>query len=294
MSVWTYIGQIVNILVFVVILYFLLYKPVRRVMQQRKDEMEAELREAEKKLQEAEKIRGEAEKQAKELEDKRDSILKEARDQAEAQRKEVLQQTEQQARDRLERFRRIMEQERGELLDKITSELRDTIVRVAHIALKDTADVLFDRALERVAALLKEMSDEELESARRALDESEKRIPVGSAAALTDKQLDRLKSLLREKLGVEKVELRVKETPSLLAGLEVTLGHLRLEAHWRGVLDEALREQQEGLKSQQDRAKRDAKQQQKRERKQEAKEEPKREPKEKPKEKPKKEPKREA
>jgi mannose-1-phosphate guanylyltransferase len=48
MTLWTYIFQIINFLVFVAILYYLLYRPVQRMMQKRKDEMEAKLREAEK------------------------------------------------------------------------------------------------------------------------------------------------------------------------------------------------------------------------------------------------------
>ena len=268
MSIWTYIGQIVNILVFVIILYFLLYKPVRRVMQQRKDEMEAELREAEKKLQEAEKIRAEAEKQAKELEERRDSVLKEARDQAETQRKDLLQQAEDHARDRLERYRRIMEQERTELLDKITDELRDTIVQVAGSVLSDASGDPTDRGLGRLEALLNDMPNDETESARNALDKLENRVPVRSAAALTDDQLNRLRKVLREKLGVENIELEVQEDPGLLAGLEVTLGHIHLEAHWRGVIDEALQKKQ-------DQAKPEPKEESKQKAEPEAKEEPK-------------------
>lgn len=250
MTIWTYIGQIVNFLIFVVILYLLLYKPVRRVMQQRKDEMEAELREAEKKLREAEKIRADAEQRARELEEKREAVLKAAHTQAEAQRKELLQRAEEQARDRLERFRRIMAQERSDLLSKVTDELRDTIVQVAGAVLGDTSGRVADSGLERVEALLEGMSQEELESARKALGKLENRVSVRSAGALTDKQLGQLRKLLGKKLGIEHIELEVKEEPSLLAGLEVTLGHVHLEAHWRGVIDEALREQQEALKKQ--------------------------------------------
>jgi len=250
MSVWTYIAQIVSFLIFVVILYFLLYKPVRRVMQKRKEEMEAELREAEKKLKEAEGIRAEAEKQAKELEEKRDSILKKAREQADVHRKELLEQAEKQARERLERFRRIMEQERSELLDKITGELRDTIVQVAASALQDASDALGDRALDRIETLLGEMPKQEIEGARKALNDLDNRVPVRSATALTDDQLNRLRNVLSDKLDIKNLELEVSEDPSLVAGLEVAIGHVQLEAHWRGMIDEALQEQQDEVKQQ--------------------------------------------
>ena len=242
MTVWTYIAQVVNFLIFVAILYLLLYKPVRRIMKQRKDEMEADLREAEKKREEAEKIRAKAEKRAQELEQKRDAILKEARDQAEEQRRELLKQTEELARDRLERFRRIMEQERSELLEKITDQLRETIVQVAGAALSDASVTLAERGIERVEDLLSGMSQDDLGSARKALEESGYRAQVRSAGPLGAEQQDRLKKTLAGKLGSEKIELDVEEDPSLLAGLEVTLGHVNLTAHWRAAVDEALKQ----------------------------------------------------
>jgi F-type H+-transporting ATPase subunit b len=248
MSVWTYVGQIVNFLAFVVILYFILYKPVRRVMQKRKEEMEAELREAEKKLKEAERLQAEAEQQAKELDEKRESVLKEAREQAEAHRKELLEQAERQARERLERFRRIMEQERNELLDRITSDLRDTIVQVASSALRDASAGLSDRSLERIETLLEKMPEREVDGARKTLNDLENRVPVRSAAPLTDDQLNRLRTVLCDRLDVENVKLDVEEDPSLVAGLEVSLGHLQLEAHWRGMIEDALHKQQNKLK----------------------------------------------
>jgi F-type H+-transporting ATPase subunit b len=241
MSVLTYIAQIVNFLVFVVILYLLLYKPVRRIMQQRKEEMEATLREAEDKLRKAEDTRAAVEQQAKELDEKRDSILKEARDQAEAHRKDVLEKLERQARDRLERFRRIMEQERTDLLDKISGELRDTIVEVAGSVLRDASIDLMDRAVPRIEQLLDEIPPDEIESVRKTVREAESPVLVRSSGPITDEQQTRLKDLLTQKLSIENVELQLTEDPSLLSGLEVTLGHLQLEAHWRHVIDEALK-----------------------------------------------------
>ena len=245
MSFWTYIAQIVNFFIFVVILYFLLYKPVRSIMQQRKDEMEAELREAEKKLKEAEQLRAEAEKAAKELEDKRDAVLKEARDQAEAIRVELLKQTEQQGRERLERFRRIMEQERRELLDQISKQLRETIVQIAGAILGDASSGLAERAIARIGELLAAASEDERAAARRAVESAENRVEVHSAVDLDEAQTERLKNTIAEHIGIDNVTLNVTEDPSLLAGLEVTLGHVNLQAHWGGVIDEALRKQKE-------------------------------------------------
>ena len=237
---WTYIGQIVTFIAFVVILNLLLYKPIRRMMQERKDAMETDLRDAEKKLADAEELRQEAQTATEELAAQRDAVMQQARDQAEAQGKELLKQAEERARDRLERFRRVMEQERELLLDNIADDLRDTIVQVAGAVLSDASGRLADSSLERVETLLGAMSEEDREAARKALAGLDNRVEVRSAGPLDDEQADRLKTTLAGTLGVESVQLDISEDPSLLAGIEVAIGHVNIEAHWRGVIDEAL------------------------------------------------------
>lgn len=248
-TVWTYIGQIVNFIVFVVILYYLLYRPVGRILKERKDAMEADLREAEKLRAEADQAGAEAEKHEQELEGKREGILKEAHDQADKLRKEIIEKAETEARARLDRFRRVLKQERDGLLDKITEELRETILHVAGAVIGDDADRLTDHSIARVEALLKDMSDEELDAAHKALAGEDAAAQVRSAGPLNQEQQKRLKKLLAEKLGVEQIELEVEQDASLLAGIEVTLSHINLSAHWRGLIDEALRKNREGLQA---------------------------------------------
>lgn len=241
MNIVTTIAQIVNFLIFVAVLYYLLYRPVKRIMQARKDEMERDLREAEKKLAEAEALRLETEKRAEELEASREKILKDARDQAEAHRKETLKQAEQQARERLERFRRVMEQERSDLLEKVADELRETIISVSGAVLSDASERLAERGIERLEELLSGMPADDLDNARKALAESGNRVAVRAAGSLDEAQQKRLKELLGGKLGIEGLELEVEEAPELLAGIEVTMGHIVLSADWRRVVDDELK-----------------------------------------------------
>jgi F-type H+-transporting ATPase subunit b len=242
-TVWTYVGQIVNFLIFVVVLYYLLYRPVGRIMKARRDKMEEERRDAEKMREEAQAARADAERMLKELEEKRDRILAEAREKAEATRKELLDLAEEQARERLDRFRRIMEQERDDLLAKVTDDLRDTIVAVAGSVVGDLSDTLTERGIDRVGELLDGMPDEEIAGAAKSLAEAGGNVRVRSAAPLDAKAVSRLKKGLAGKLDVPKIELTFEEDPGLIAGVEVIVGHVDLSAHWRGVIDEALSKQ---------------------------------------------------
>ena len=246
-TLWTYLGQIVNFIIFVVILYYLLYRPVGRILKERKDAMEADLRKAEELRAAADKARAEADQREKDLEDKRDAVLKEARDQAEAHRKEVLKKTEDQARARVDRFRRVLKQERDELLENVTDELRGTILHVARAVIGDDTQRLTDQAIERVEALLADLSADDLADARAAMQDKAQPALVRSAAPLNEKQQGRLRKTIEDKLDLKKIEMTIAEEPALLAGLEVALGHVSLTAHWQSVIDDALRRQKEAL-----------------------------------------------
>jgi F-type H+-transporting ATPase subunit b len=241
MTLMTIIAQIINFLLFVLILYWLLYKPVRRIMKQRQDAMEADLRRAEEQRSQAERLRAEADELSKEVEATRDRILKEARERAEQARKELLAQTEEQARDRIERFRRVMEQERTDLLETVSEELRETIVTVAGSILRDVSSELADRGIDRVEALLADLSEKERDGAVESLAKHGRRVHVRAAGGLNDAQAGRLRAAIMKELAVTELELDVEDAPELLAGLEVDIGHLNLEAHWRGAIEQEIR-----------------------------------------------------
>ena len=234
------VAQMINFLIFAYILHRLLVKPVRAMMAKRKAAMEADLRQAETLKKEAEMLKAEAEKHEQDLEAQRDGILKEAREKADAHRREVLKQAEDQGRAKLERFRRLLNQERGELIETVNDDLRDTILEVAHAIVGDDAGALTDRAIERVEALLGELSSDDLAGAREALKEDGAAVKVRTAQALSDEQFERLKGVVAAKVEDDGLEIAVEEAPDLLAGIEVIVGHLSLAAHWRGVIDAAL------------------------------------------------------
>jgi len=240
---WTYLAQIVNFLIFIAVLHYLLYKPVTRMMKRRREEIESDLAQAEEKRKEAEKLREEAEERERELEDKRDSVLREAREQARHEREEIMQRAEEDARDRLKRFRRVMQQERDDLLDKVIDDLRETIVEVAASVLEDASSDLLDRSIRRVDGLLDGLTEDQVEQAREAVKE-DGAVKVRAAGGLDDDQEKRIAELIEKKLSVSDFEVEAERDDSLLAGMEVTIGNLQLEAHWRSRIDEALKERQ--------------------------------------------------
>jgi F-type H+-transporting ATPase subunit b len=241
MSVWTYSGQILNFIIFVVVLYALLYKPVRRMMQERQHEMEEKLRQAEELHNEAVRLRAETEARAESLPVERERILREAREEAEAYQRAQQELAEAQGRERLQRFRRVMEQERGEMLERITGELGATITEVTSAIMRDAGLDLNDRAVARIEGLLDDLPSEDRETARAAVRAQEQRVRVRAAHTLNDNQRERLRAAIAERLELPDVTLNEVVDPSLLAGIEVTLGPVNLDAQWRTVVEEAIK-----------------------------------------------------
>lgn len=246
MTFWTFVAQAVNFIVFVVILRFLLFKPARRFMRERRDEMEKQLRQAEKKEQEAKETLAEAEEERNALERERDGILRQARADGEARQDQMLKEAEAKAKKRLEEFRRIMERERDEALDSVRDEVKALSLRAVRRMLNDASASLVDRAVDRVRERLGDLGSEDRQRARAALEERSAGVAVRASHTLSDEQRERLARVVAEGLGVEDAPLDIEEDESLVAGLAVEAGEVVVEAHWRSIIDEAFEAEKEG------------------------------------------------
>ncbi|MCL2079188.1 MAG: F0F1 ATP synthase subunit B [Oscillospiraceae bacterium] len=145
-------AAIFNVLLLSGILAFLLYKPVRNVLQKRTNRIEGQLLQAEEEMQRASELRQEYEKKLEDIESEREDILAQARKYAADSSRRIIAEAKQEAdslRDRAAQTVKL-EWERAE------SDMRATIVDVsAQMAEKfvtlainrETHDRLFDETL---------------------------------------------------------------------------------------------------------------------------------------------------
>jgi len=238
-SFWATLAfQALNFFALVVILYLVLYKPVRRTMQQREDQIKARYDAAERKAQEADKGRQAAEAKQHEIDGQRDQLLDEAKHAAEERRTAMLDEARGEAERLVERARDAIRREWTHAADGLGEALSRTVVALCGKVLESGGDSLTDRAVAEVIERIGRLEGADLDEAKRGAKEG--RMTVRTAAALSDKARQQLAKALGEKLGDKAVELDVEEDASLVAGVEVALGTLRVRSHWRQRLDEAL------------------------------------------------------
>jgi len=238
-SFWATLAfQALNFFALVVILYLVLYKPVRRTMQQREDQIKERYEAAERKAQEADKARQAAEAKQHEIDGQRDQLLDEAKQAAEERHAVMLDEARAEADRLVERARDAIRREWMHAADGLGEALSRTVVALCAKVLESGGDSLTDRAVAEVIERIGRLEGADLDEAKRGAKEG--RMSVRTAAALPDEAKEQLVKALGEKLGGKAVELDVEEDASLVAGVELALGTLRVRSHWRQRLDEAL------------------------------------------------------
>jgi F-type H+-transporting ATPase subunit b len=223
---FTFLAQLLNFALLLVLLRVFLYRPVLAVMRRREELAAAALDEARRLQAEAEEERRAlaAERDAEERE--RAARLAALEDELERLRHERLAAVDREAREartsRAEALAREVERAVArlgpELARLVVDEVSETI---AWLTGADADGLAVDRFVERLRGLPPERR-EELRSAAR-----EGPVRLVTARALGGSEVDEARRAVADALGVERVELATD--PGLLAGAALEAGGLRLD-----------------------------------------------------------------
>jgi len=156
----TFLGMIPNLINFVLVaafLTFLLYKPVKKILQARAERVANELSDAEHKNLSAQELKTKYEKQVNEIEKERVSILDEARKQAGERRTQILDEAKTEAQDVKDRAARDIATEREQIKSAVVEAIvdisADMAARLISVNLdKNAHDKLFAEAMAELEA----------------------------------------------------------------------------------------------------------------------------------------------
>jgi len=113
-NVWTFLFEMINFVVLAYVLHRLLYGPLRKAVEERRQASAAIEAEAQNARHEADALRGQVQAQLADIEVQRQVTVREAREQAAAERTKLLQETDQLVRRRQEDERQTLKRERAE------------------------------------------------------------------------------------------------------------------------------------------------------------------------------------
>lgn len=221
---WTLIAQVVNFLILVLLLRHFLYRRILDAMDRREKKIASHFEAAELKEQDAAAQAEALQRQNDEFEQQRDSMLTEARQQADEQRRELTGKAREQVQAQADRWREDLQ--RGK--EAFVREMRDIAGRqvcaIARRALADLADAELERAM--VGVLIRrlvELSAEHRRELTDAMANDGEDLVIVTAWELPESDRAIAVQAVRKHLAGD-AEIRFETAPELTCGIELRAG----------------------------------------------------------------------
>jgi len=233
------LSQVVNFLILFAGLYFLLWKPILKMFDQRKERIQQGLEDAERAREERERAEAEFDKRLEEAAQERERIIARATDEAQEERKAMLAQAEQDAEKVLIEAGEEAESERERILEDLRGQVAVLAIAAANRLIGEALDEerqrrLVDEFFTGISAGRVQIIDE------AELAVGERKAQVTSALPLSEEEKATLASNLAAQLGAEP-EMEFEVDPAILGGLVLKVGDRVIDGSAAGKLG-ALRE----------------------------------------------------
>ncbi|HZT80691.1 MAG TPA: F0F1 ATP synthase subunit delta [Gemmataceae bacterium] len=222
-NLWTFLLEALNFVVLAYVLYRILYRPLRKAIEGRREAAQKAQAEAEKAVQEAAAMKERLRAEEAQIERRREEAIRKAHEQAEAERKRLLAEAEQAAAKQREEARRALERERAEALQALRGEVIGQAVSLARRLLQEAAEADLDRQLAlRLAQTLDGLPDAERQRVRADWQPGDGAV-LESANGLDGTTVARVGEAVSAVLG-RPVTVAVQTRPELIGGARVRLG----------------------------------------------------------------------
>jgi F-type H+-transporting ATPase subunit b len=236
---WTLGLQALNFLILVWLLWRFLYKPVRAVIDKRKELAEQAFIEAGKKEQEAEEARQHFEQELARQADERQKLLNLTHKQLESERTGIMKEARQEAHKLIEAARETITKERQTALKQLRSEVVELAVDLASTLMQEGGSKLSsETALEQLETQLKSLPPNDLDRLMDDLRADDANLVIVTATPLDSEDQSRWRQRFMDCLG-DYSNLGFATDPGILGGAELHLPHSVLRCTWAGQLQKA-------------------------------------------------------
>ncbi|MEC4685558.1 MAG: F0F1 ATP synthase subunit delta [Nitrospirota bacterium] len=234
---WTFIFEILNFIAVVYILYRVLFRPVKNILQQREREIRTVRDEIERTQKEVAQLRDEYENGLKELEKVKAGYLEDARVEALKERERIIKEAMEEIETERKKTVRFIRQEKLRALEEIKERVISLSVEMAGRLMSDISDdLLQERLLKMVLERLENLPQEEVQRLSEVVKDGSCRTEIYSARPLSSDQIEELRSSLQEILNC-RINLVERQDTSLIAGIRLKIdGHI-FDGTLRGNLD---------------------------------------------------------
>jgi F-type H+-transporting ATPase subunit b len=225
---FTFTAQIINFLLLVVLLRWLLYRPIVRAMNQREEKIANRLEEADQKCEEAEQKVQEYEGKTRQIQQQREELLKDAQREAEEEKRRLLREAKEQIDRRRQQWKEALQREQEDFLADLRRRVGELGLHVARRTLEQLADVeLEHRMYDAFASRLEQLGEEQRSEIVHHLSNGQSSAAIRSAFEMPNDQRERFRDLIHKLFDTD-ADVSNEQSKELICGVELEVGGYRL------------------------------------------------------------------
>lgn len=221
---FTFVAQILNFVILLLLLKRFLYRPVLNAIAQREEHVRDRLDQALRLREEAEAARRDLREERSRLDTRRAELLEAAERDAESRRLELAEEVRRHADKVRSDWRQALSQQQETFLEQLRRRVGEESYTLAAHALRDLADAdLEDQVVRVFLEHVRSVDDEDREEFLSALQEAGDRLEIRTAFALTAERRGRIEDVVRSWTEGEP-EIQFETDPDLALGIEMRAG----------------------------------------------------------------------
>lgn len=223
---FTVIAQIINFLILVFLLKRFLYRPILRAIDKREKRIADELAQAAKAKQDAETLGEEYRQKNEDFDRQKVERTLKMKDEIEQERQRLLEEAKEQAETLQARQETLMQREAREFEQSFRKKMAETVVSASGKALKDlSGEDLEERMIDVFLDRLSRLDGQELD--KMASAGSGEPIVVSSSSQLAQARRQQIRDMLSERFSSH-APIRFETDDDLVCGLAVAWGSYRI------------------------------------------------------------------
>lgn len=228
----TILAQVINFLILAVALYFILFKPIVRRMNERAAEREALLEETRLEEAEAALKLDEINQRLAAIDTEIDMRLQEAYQKAQEQSKTLLEATHLEAEQILGEAEREAQKRQQREVAQLQDELVDSILDISgQVLAKAAPEIIHDKFIDDLTHEIWELGKTDMRQVQAIRESLAGRIPTVFVTSAKELTADQQRNLIRtfSALADSNVNMEINIDPKLITGIRVRMGDLVVE-----------------------------------------------------------------
>ncbi len=223
---FTVAAQIVNFLVLVALLKRFLYGRIITAMDQREERIASRLREAEKKKEEAEREAETYRRTNRELDEKREEMLFQVKEEVELKRKELMKRAHGEVDQIQARWHEAIQREKDAFLQDLRQRTGKQVYTIARRALTDLANAhLEQRMVEAFVERIAKLDEKKKKAILASMQRGDHGVVINSAFEIPTNAQEKIAKVVRNHIG-DAIDIRYQISPDMILGIELkTHGH---------------------------------------------------------------------